>query len=42
MIEYALVAALVALALVTSMKGLATGISAAFSSMASDLSSVVQ
>jgi pilus assembly protein Flp/PilA len=41
LIEYALVAALVALGAITAMKGLATGISTAFSTVSSDLSSAV-
>jgi pilus assembly protein Flp/PilA len=38
LIEYALVAALIALGSVIAMKGLATGISTAFSGVASNLS----
>jgi pilus assembly protein Flp/PilA len=41
LIEYALVAALIALGAITAMKGLANGISAAFSTISSDLSSAV-
>ena len=41
LIEYALVAALIALGAITAMKGLATGISSAFSIVSSDLSSAV-
>jgi pilus assembly protein Flp/PilA len=41
LIEYALVAALVALATITGLKKLATGISTAFSAVSSDLSSAV-
>ena len=41
LIEYALVAALIALGAITAMKGLATGISTAFSTISSDLSSAV-
>ncbi len=37
LIEYALVAALIALGAITAMKGLATGISTAFSTISSDL-----
>ena len=41
LIEYALVAALIALGALTAMKGLARGISSAFSTVSSDLSSAV-
>ena len=41
LIEYALVAALIALGAITAMKGLATGVSTAFSTVSSDLSSAV-
>lgn len=41
LIEYALVAALIALGTITAMKGIATGISKAFSTVSSDLSSSV-
>jgi pilus assembly protein Flp/PilA len=41
LIEYALVAALIALGAITAMKSLATGISGAFSVISSDLSSAV-
>ena len=41
LIEYALVAALIALGAITAMKGLATGLSTAFSTISSDLSSAV-
>jgi len=41
LIEYALVAALVALGAITAMKGLANGLSTAFSTVSSDLSSAV-
>ena len=41
LIEYALVAALVALGCITAMKGLATGLNTAFSTISSDLSSAV-
>ena len=41
LIEYALVAALIALGCITAMKGLASGISTAFSTISSDLSSAV-
>ena len=41
LIEYALVAALIALGAITAMKSLATGISSAFSVVSSDLSSAV-
>jgi Flp pilus assembly pilin Flp len=41
LIEYALVAALVALATIAGLKHLATGISTAFSAVSSDLSSSV-
>jgi len=41
LVEYALVAGLIALALVTSMKGLATGISSAFSLVTSDIATQV-
>ena len=41
LIEYALVAALIALGAITAMKGLATGISTAFSTISSDLTSAV-
>ena len=41
LIEYALVAALIALGAITAMKGVATGISTAFSAISSDLSSAV-
>jgi len=41
LIEYALVAALIALGAITAMNGLATGISTAFSTISSDLSSAV-
>ncbi len=41
LIEYALVAALIALGAITAMKGLANGISTAFSTISSDLSSAV-
>ena len=37
LIEYALVAALIALGAITAMKGLASGISGAFSTISSDL-----
>jgi pilus assembly protein Flp/PilA len=37
LIEYALVAALIALGAITAMKGLATGINTAFSTISSDL-----
>jgi pilus assembly protein Flp/PilA len=39
LIEYALVAALIALGAIVSMKALATGISTAFSTISSDLTS---
>jgi len=39
LIEYALVAALIALGAISAMKGLATGISTAFSTVSSDLTS---
>ena len=38
LIEYALVAALIALGAITAMQGLAKGISSAFSTISSDLS----
>jgi pilus assembly protein Flp/PilA len=41
LIEYALVAALIALGAITAMKHLATGISTAFSTISSDLTSAV-
>lgn len=41
LIEYALVAALIALGAIAAMKSLATGISSAFSTVSSDLSSAV-
>ena len=41
LIEYALVAALIALGSIAAMKGIATGISTAFSTISSDLSSAV-
>ena len=41
LIEYALVAALIALGAITAMQSLAAGISTAFSTIASDLSSAV-
>ena len=41
LIEYALVAALIALVAIAAMKSLATGISNAFSTVSSDLSSAV-
>ncbi len=41
LIEYALVAALVALATIAGLKKLATGLSTAFSAVSSDLSSSV-
>jgi pilus assembly protein Flp/PilA len=41
LIEYALVAALIALGAITAMKRLATGISTAFSTISSDLTSAV-
>jgi len=41
LIEYALVAALIALGAITAMKSLATGIGTAFSTISSDLSSAV-
>jgi len=41
LIEYALVAALIALGAITAMKGLASGISTAFSTISSSLSSAV-
>ena len=41
LIEYALVAALIALGAIAAMQGLATGISTAFSTISSDLSSAV-
>ena len=41
LIEYALVAALIALGAIAAMKALATGISNAFSVVSSDLSSAV-
>ncbi len=41
LIEYALVAALIALGCISAMKGLATGLSTAFSTISSDLSSSV-
>lgn len=41
LIEYALVAALIALGVISGMKGVATGISKAFSTISSDLSSSV-
>jgi len=41
LIEYALVAALVALGAITAMKAMATGLSTAFSTVSSDLSSAV-
>lgn len=41
LIEYALVAALIALGAISAMKSLATGISSAFSTVSSDLSSAV-
>jgi len=42
LIEYALVAALIALGAITAMTGLKNGISNAFSSVTSDLSSAIQ
>jgi pilus assembly protein Flp/PilA len=41
LIEYALVAALIALGAITAMKGLAGGINTAFSTISSDLTSAV-
>jgi pilus assembly protein Flp/PilA len=41
LIEYALVAALIALGAITAMQGVATGLSKAFSTISSDLSSAV-
>lgn len=41
LIEYALIAALIALGAITAMNSLATGISSAFSTVSSDLSSAV-
>ncbi len=41
LIEYALVAALIALGAVAAMNGVATGISTAFNAVSSDLSSAV-
>jgi len=41
LIEYALVAALIGLAAITGMKGVATSISAAFTSISSNLTSAV-
>lgn len=41
LIEYALVAALVALGSITTLKGVATGLSTAFSKVGSDLNSAV-
>jgi pilus assembly protein Flp/PilA len=41
LIEYALVAALIALGAIAAMQGLANGISTAFSAVSSDLSSAV-
>ncbi len=41
LIEYALVAALIALGAITAMKGLAGGISRAFSTISSDVTSSV-
>ncbi len=41
LIEYALVAALIALGTITAMQGVATGLSTAFSAISSDLSSAV-
>jgi pilus assembly protein Flp/PilA len=41
LIEYALVAALIALGAIAAMNGVATGISNAFSAVASDLTSAV-
>jgi len=41
LIEYALVAAMIALGAIAAMNGVATGISNAFSAVASDLSSAV-
>jgi pilus assembly protein Flp/PilA len=41
LIEYALVAALIALGAIAAMNSLATGISTAFSAVSSDLSSAV-
>ena len=41
LIEYALVAALIALGAIAAMQGIATGLSTAFSTIASDLSSSV-
>ncbi len=41
LIEYALVAALIALGAITAMKSLATGLGNAFSTISSDLSSAV-
>jgi pilus assembly protein Flp/PilA len=41
LIEYALIAALIALGTITATKGLARGISTAFSTISSDLSSAV-
>ena len=41
LIEYALVAALIALGAITAMKNIATGISTAFSTISSDLTSSV-
>jgi len=41
LIEYALVAALIALGAITAMQSLAAGISSAFSTISSDLSSAV-
>lgn len=41
LIEYALIAALIALAAVTGMKGLATGINGAFTSVTSSLSAAI-
>ncbi len=42
LIEYALIAALIALGAIAAMNGLATGISNAFSSISSDLTSAVE
>ena len=41
LIEYALVAALIALGAITAMQSVATGVSTAFSTVSSDLSSAV-
>jgi len=41
LVEYALVAALIALGAITAMNGVATGLSTAFSTIASDLTSAV-